>query len=358
MNSNDLICILTPFPPPTGGISSWSILISDFINKNCFKNIIFYNTSMRKRNYHIRNTLLIAILNCFAIIKQFYDIYKLFFEKKVFTFHCCTTGGRSSYRDIYVSLLAKIFNRQVILHMHFGKSVNLYSESTLQSLLFKISIKLANKLIFIDKKSYDYFVSALPRKNIYILPNCINANNNTFSSKKEKKIVFAGNVIKSKGIEELLTAWQNIDKRDWQLEIYGSCDDKYLTHLIKSYKIDNVSFYGQISRNELMSKLSIASILILPSHTEGFPYVVLEAMDSCCAVIATSVGAIPEILDTSTGIVIPPKDSPSIENSLNQLISNPKKITQLGMNAAVIVREKYSVDSIFPQLQKIWISNL
>ena len=65
--------------------------------------------------------------------------------------------------------------------------------------------------------------------------------------------------------------------------------------------------------------LSASDVFVLPSYTEGFPNVIIEAMAMGKPIIATSVGAIPEMLDEGCGVVVPPKDADSLQKALQKV---------------------------------------
>ena len=65
----------------------------------------------------------------------------------------------------------------------------------------------------------------------------------------------------------------------------------------------------------------------MSSFTEGMPLVLLEALQWGAPVVATSVGAIPEILERSGGgsVVVPPRDLPALRRALEQLMAAPRR---------------------------------
>src|SRR5690606_33278070 len=101
-----------------------------------------------------------------------------------------------------------------------------------------------------------------------------------------------------------------------------------------------------------------SSIFALPSYTEGFPNVILEAMSMGCAVIATNVGAIPEMLaissDKPCGICVPVKNVEKLTEAITLLISNPQKVEMMGRNGSERVLKYYTFNSIIKQYMSVW----
>ena len=83
----------------------------------------------------------------------------------------------------------------------------------------------------------------------------------------------------------------------------------------------------------------------LPSHWEGLPISMLEAMAAGCAVVATAVGEIPTALD-GAGVVVPPHDPRALADSLEALLTDDERRARLGAAARERVRERYGLDTM------------
>ena len=77
--------------------------------------------------------------------------------------------------------------------------------------------------------------------------------------------------------------------------------------------------------------LEEASLVLVPSHGEGFGLVALEAMERGRAVIATDVGGLPEIVEHGvTGLVVPPHDPAALAQALRELTADPARCAAMG----------------------------
>src|SRR6185503_13644481 len=71
-----------------------------------------------------------------------------------------------------------------------------------------------------------------------------------------------------------------------------------------------------------------SDLFMLPSHAEGLPYALLESMAAGVPVIASDVGAIPDVVtDDTHGIVVPPRDAKAIANALAELSADRERIS-------------------------------
>ncbi len=154
-------------------------------------------------------------------------------------------------------------------------------------------------------------------------------------------IIFVGGFSKRKGIHILLKALSKIKEKDWVLIIIGSGDlksKKEINNLSDFLNIKNrIINFSNISRELLKSILFEADIFVHPALYEPFGIAILEAMASGKAIIATSTGGIPEILDNA-GILIK-VSSEELKDALELLISDNelrKKYSKLAIERAKI----------------------
>lgn len=79
---------------------------------------------------------------------------------------------------------------------------------------------------------------------------------------------------------------------------------------------DDVTFAGRLAHDQIVRWFGAADVFCLPSHAEGVPNVVLEAMACGTPVVATRVGGIPEVLPAYAGVMVPPKNVDALDEAL------------------------------------------
>ncbi len=98
-----------------------------------------------------------------------------------------------------------------------------------------------------------------------------------------------------------------------------------------------------------------ADLFVLPSHAEGLPMTVLEAMGAGLPVVSTRVGGIPEaVVDGETGILLEPGDVVCLAAALRTLAEDPGLRARMGVAGRDRVREKFSTDRFFASFRAIW----
>ena len=152
-----------------------------------------------------------------------------------------------------------------------------------------------------------------------------------------KNILFVGRLTYEKGIADLIKSFAMVKNSKPQspisLHIVGGSDNDSLKpdteylKLSKNVGIENsTTFYGYVPYgDDLWSIFDRCNIFVLPSYTEGTPGVIFEAMSRGLAVIATTVGSIPDIITHGfNGLLVSPKNIEALKEAIELLIQDEK----------------------------------
>ncbi len=176
-------------------------------------------------------------------------------------------------------------------------------------------------------------------KLIVIHPS-INVKKFKKTTKRDDKfrVLFCGSVEPRKGVHYLLEAFVSLKLDDAELWIIGSLDylkiDKNFKQLISKYNKKNIIFFNSIDSNKLKEYFSQCSILVLPSISDGFGLVVMQAM-ACNLPVITSenTGASDLINPGKNGFVVENRNISSIAEQIKYFYKNPDKVKEMGENA-------------------------
>jgi glycosyltransferase involved in cell wall biosynthesis len=137
-------------------------------------------------------------------------------------------------------------------------------------------------------------------------------------------VVFVGWLMRSKGVFELLQAMRTLVRTRPKavLAMLGDGKDrKLLEKIARASGIgDRVLFLGAKKPCEVARWMGAANFITLPSHAEGSPNAVIEALHCGRPVVASSVGGIPELIDEHCGILTPANDSMSLACALEKAL--------------------------------------
>jgi len=146
-------------------------------------------------------------------------------------------------------------------------------------------------------------------------------------------IAFAGNLKRSKGIFDLVDAIARLSKRPLLVFAGTGPDERALRSKLAAARVEH-RLMGALAQADLANVYGAADIVTLPSHGEGLPAVVCEAMLSGRAVVATAVGGIPEVIgDGDTGLLVPPSNPDLLAQAIDQLLASAERLTALERNA-------------------------
>jgi len=110
---------------------------------------------------------------------------------------------------------------------------------------------------------------------------------------------------------------------------------------------ESVIFAGNQDNDDLPEFYAAADIVAIPSLKEATSIAGLEAMASACAVVATNVGGLPEIIeDGVSGLLVPPRDPEALALAIMRLIETPELRKQLGLAARALVEQKFTWEQV------------
>jgi glycosyltransferase involved in cell wall biosynthesis len=116
---------------------------------------------------------------------------------------------------------------------------------------------------------------------------------------------------------------------------------------------EHVIFTGQVS--DVRTFYAMADVFALPSHSEGSPNVLLEAMAASVPVVATAVGGVPEMVESNeSALLVPANDPPSLAAAIARLLTDRQLAQRLTTNAALLVDTRYRPDSYARSLVEIY----
>ena len=181
--------------------------------------------------------------------------------------------------------------------------------------------------------------------------------------KDAKLIGTIGHFAPLKGYEELLGAVSEVLRAGFnvKLAMVGECiyphskgyKEKLLSLVDSTGLKDKVIFTG--FREDIPELLASFDLFVLPSRSEGFGRVNLEAMAMGKPVISTNVGGIPEVVvDGVTGILVPPGNSKALSHAIMRLLNNPPLRESMGREGRRRVEEHFTLQVHVQKIEMIY----
>ena len=357
------VCMVAPVPPPYGGIANWVSLMDEYVEQIEDISFIHVNTAPKSRSTEGRGLWDRVVVQGFLMFKKNRELKRVLKRDKVDAIHMTTSAQLSIIRDIMLLKTAKKKGIPTVYHLRFGRTPEIAKANTREWKMLHKAMRLASCVVAIDNSTLGAIHKYAPEVTACYIPNPFDLRKIEKIEilpieEQRKEIVFVGWVIKTKGVEELLEAWQEakISCPDWKLRIVGPYNEEYFKELSSRFSFENVIFDGEKMHDETMKILAAAKAFILPSYTEGFPNSVLEAMALQKPIIATDVGAIPDMLEGGCGIVIPAKDATAIKTALKDLMLDENLRRSLSDRAKERLDRDYTMETVFEKYRKRWES--
>ena len=237
----------------------------------------------------------------------------------------------------------KSFKSVIEFAINNSDAVTAVSKSLKKETLSSFNIKKEIQVIpnFIDSNLYKYEMDEVLRRN--------------FASNDEKIIIHISNFRKVKRVQDVLKVFAKIKEViPSKLLLIGDGPERLeMEQLSRNLNLcDNVRFIGKLKAVEKV--LSVSDLFLLPSDTESFGLVALEAMASKVPVISSNSGGLPEVnIDGETGFLLDVKDVNAMAKKAIYLLKNQELLEDFKQNAYTHAME-FDLPNILPLYEKIY----
>lgn len=362
--------LVSPLPPPVSGIGRWTEVVLDELKRQRCIEIFHVDTAVRWRGIHDLEWWRRVIGGGIQSVRDILRIWNLLLSSRPEVLHLCTSAQMSLLRDIAVIWLTKLHCTRACYHLHFGRVPNMAQNQTFEWRLFRYAARMASVVITIDNATEVVLKRELPTTKVVRLANGIDGpgivgrrDANYIDDRKPgvARILFLGHVQEKKGVIDLVAAAKMLSaKIDLELEFVGPVDRVCFDHIKVTAGdfIEHILFRDARSHVWAMESVRRASVLALPSHTEGFPNVILEAMVLGIPVVASRVGAIAEMLaadsDNPCGVVVGPNQVGELAEGLEKILCDKKLSAKMGKHGEERFQKHYTSNAIVAQLCMTW----
>ncbi|WP_435066126.1 glycosyltransferase [Halobaculum sp. EA56] len=169
-----------------------------------------------------------------------------------------------------------------------------------------------------------------------------------------------GRLVERKGHHDLLKAWPRVlnEHPNAELVIVGGGPerDRLDDHTRRLDIAESVHFLG--TRDDVPELLAMFDVFAFPSHYEGMPGALLEAMCAELPIVTTPVDGCSELItDDEHGVHVPPQDSEALAHAIITLLSDDEKASLLGRAAGARAHSEYSVDAMVDRFERLYLES-
>ena len=251
-----------------------------------------------------------------------------------------------------------IYERHASVNLNFGKEDNnifSYIKNSVQYALMKRAAKKFDKFIVLTKGN----LKEWKRNNTMVIPNPLSFYPEGKAKLENKTVIAVGSHSYVKGYDLLLLTWREVIRNhpEWTLTIYGKIDDDktYIKQAETLGLQDHVIFFNPV--RDIQRKYMESSIMVLPSRSEGFGMVLIEAM--ACGVPCVSFNC-PEgpadiICDGEDGFLVANGNIEELASKIMVLIEDEARRKTMGAKAKQHVK-RYLPERVVSQWDDLFKS--
>jgi glycosyltransferase involved in cell wall biosynthesis len=272
-------------------------------------------------------------------------------------------------QKISLMCLPAFFSKKLLKkpYVIYGRGSDIYDISFFSRKMLKVILKDAAKVIVLTeymKKELQkiYYGKILVIPNGIELDNYKNLQKQNFRLNNKKIIMFLGTLRLVKGLKYLIKAMELIqaEMENTILMIIGDGEDRKSLEamVIKLHLEKVVIFNGKIPNKDIPKYLVQGDVFVLPSLSEGFPNVLLEAMAAGLPIVSTNVNGLSEIIiNEENGYLVEPKNPQQLADKLLQILKNPIQSKKFSNNNIEKVKN-YSWKNVIECLEDVYLKVL
>lgn len=251
--------------------------------------------------------------------------------------------GSWAYPDGFAAVLAaRLLQVPCVVKLH-GSDVNLIAKLRGPRRLTEWALPRAERVVAVSRALADEVVAlGVPRARVAIVMNGVDGERflpaDRAAARAELGLpdgplaLYVGNLKEEKGVLDLARAWASVPRGT--LAIVGGGPARGALEAALAPYMDRVRLAGPQPFASIPRWMAACDALVLPSHAEGTPNVILEALACGRRVVATAVGGVPDLLTRpELGALVPPRDPPALAAALERALAvpyDPADVARLG----------------------------
>lgn len=342
------VLLVSPLPPPTGGIATWTVGYKRYCESNGVQLTIVNNALKCSRSEQIaqKRSCFDEVNRTFRVI---YDLIRKTQKERPDILHLNSSCSRFGiFRDCICALIGRIASVPVVVQCHCNVQDQVHGK--LAVCAFRFMVSMAKRVLVLNRFSEEYG-NRYAAGRVEVVPNYVDRNDlfaRETVSEKIRRAVFVGHVRREKGAIEILKAAEQLP--DVHFTLVGPIQQEIADMTCNS----NVELVGTQTHEQVLKMLREADVFLFPSYTEGFANALLEAMAAGLPVIATDVGANAEMIENEGGIIIPMGEADSIVRSIELLKEDRELRLKMSTWNVEKVRSTYLLDAVMEKLTEIY----
>jgi glycosyltransferase involved in cell wall biosynthesis len=286
------------------------------------------------------------LIFAFALLQVLW--YLLTWRPHIIHLHFSKRAG--FYRQAILFWLAKAFGTKTIMHAHSGHFPAFYEQQPecLQRFI-RHTLRSADVVFVLAPQWVCYYQTLAAEARGLLLYYPIYMPPQITTPTQPASVLALARLVAAKGVPEMLRAAQDLQDTHPDVKFVLAGDGDIAGW--QAQATDNVHFPGWLDGSAKVDALQRATVFMQPSHAEGMPLAVLEAMSYGLPVVTSDVGGLPDLVQHNvTGLLVPAGDVAALTDALRRLLDDDDLRQRLGHAARAYVQQHHAVDSVMAQL--------
>ena len=361
------VLLVGPFPPTTGGVTTFMLRLMSSSLRERFTFVPF-TTSRPPKKDTLDNWGYAAMFRG-GIVRLIQGVTITAFHVAIFPFVLISRRidivqiQASDYQAFWeaaaYTYLARLLGKPVIFRI--GGAFDIFFETSPPFVKKMIGavVRRPQCVIAQSEMSKDFIVKAGCNRQILVLPNWA-ADDAVKDIARDARanalfLFIVGSDAKRKGYEDVLEAARILAARNSPARFHIVAVPPALAELIARAKLANIdAVEGFLPRERVSDAMEKADVFLIPSHGEGFPNSLIEALSCGLPAIATPVGAVPEIASGGGVQLVPAGDAAKLAEAIDLLARDGVLRVKLGAAALDNVRRRYTAAGVLPNLAALY----
>ncbi len=353
------VLYISSVPPPAGGVSSWTRILLDRGLPGGFVPALVEKSIPAEG----RVQELVSVSG--ATLRRFLRVLgallrELALRRPALVHINVNPLGLGPYGDLLCAVAARISGVPIVTHYHglISRLGTPLAPGLLVRVLTRL-VRMSRFSIALNEPSRNFILELArgSRCQVVSIPNFYDEGAMAPHEVRARdagarpQVVFVARLTIAKGCPEVVGAARAMPAVDFHL--LGSRDPETEPHLRDLP--DNVTVHGEVDLATVMRKLAASDVFLLPSAQEGFPYGVLEAMVLGLPVVATQVGAIPEmVIQGQGGVLVDERSDSNLVSALEEVLADESRRVAMGRFNQARARREYAYSAVAPRLAELY----
>jgi len=362
------VALWAPVPPPLGGIGRWTLRYVDAAPAHGL-DVQIVDISPRDAAFSERSAFRFGRARTAG--RALWDLGRVLRRHRPQLCHVTSSLFWATPRDGAALALCRAAGVPTVLHLRGSNQFVEWREALprLQRAGLDAVLGGATCVLVLSRELEDYLRRVLPGRRVERIGNMVDEPlpgaallppRGQGSAGPRQRVLFVGAVTPLKGVGELAEAVLALP--DVELALIGGSGgaidperrramDAHLARLRATGRLYEA---GELPPEQVARAYSEADVFALPTHREGLPNVLLEAMAAGTPCVVTAVGAIPDVIQGELALQVPVGDAAALRSALARLLGDPALRADLAARARRSVLERYGVGVVMAQYRALY----